>query len=140
MPVRRSAVAAALLATAACSSFQPTGRSTPSVGHAVRVEAGNGPLTVAVRETTESPTFQYCEARLVQGHVSAVLADTVIFRELTRIDPAAAFDPRCRSSGAARLVLGNSGAMISEERGDRRRTMGAIAMGAFLVAMLASTL
>lgn len=130
----------ALVATAACSSFQPSGRSTPTVGQAVRIEAGSRPLTVAVRASPESPTFQYCEARLVQGYVSAVLADTVIFRELTRVDPSVAFDSRCRSSGAARLVLGSGGAMISEERGDRRRTLGAIAMGAFLAAMLASTL
>lgn len=130
----------ATLSIVACSSYQPTGNAAPSVGQAVRIEAGNRPLTIAVRETNESPTFQYCEARLVQGHVSAVIADTVIFRELTRIDPQVPSDSRCRSSGAARLVLAAGSTTISEERADRRRTIGVVVMGVFLAAMVAGAM
>jgi hypothetical protein len=112
------------LALCACTSYRVTGATRPTVDRASRIEAAQGPLNVALRATDGSPTFQYCRARLLEGPVLRVEGDTVIFRELTRLEPITESDPACRSTGAARLVYSAGTAQVSEERADVRRTVG----------------
>jgi hypothetical protein len=133
---RRFALLVLPLTLAACTSYRATGATQPTPERASRVEARVGELNVAVRALATTPTFGYCRARIVQGPVLRVEGDTVIFRELTRIDPVVAFDPACRSTGVARLVYTPGNAQVSEERTDMRRTVGAGILAAFVGFML----
>lgn len=120
-----------------CSSYQaPAGELAPS--SRVRLEAlSSSPIVVGLRATDGSPTFQYCQARLIEGPVSTVIGDTVIFSRLDRVESATSGDLACISTGAARTVL-------QEERGhrlrvaqeDNRRTFGTVVLLGIAAAML----
>lgn len=129
---------ALVAAVTACKTFAP-GTALPSAGEVTRIDAGAQPFVVGLRATDGRPTFQYCRATRVDGPVSAVVGDTIIFRELTRVDPYTASDPVCRSTGAARLIMSQaSGARIMSERYDRGRTTGTILLGALVAFVLVS--
>lgn len=122
--IRTLGVALALLA-GACTTFQPPRGPPLRVGTVTRIEQGSVPLSVAVRATPTSTSLQYCRASLVEGRITSVIADTVIFGGLSRLDAVTLGDAACRSSGAARLVLGSDwDARIGVERYDARRTIG----------------
>lgn len=110
---------------ASCTSFQsPRGELAPA--SLVRLEAlSSTPVVVALRATDGSPTFQYCNARLIEGPLSSVVADTLIFSRLDRIESADTGDPACVSIGAARTVLrGDSGHRLRVAESDSRLTLG----------------
>jgi len=122
---------------AACTSFQQTPDARPQEGVVTRIEQRGSPLIVAVRATDTSPTFSFCEASLVDGRISRVIGDTVIFSSVTRLDPLREGDQACVSAGAARVVLGPPGrAIVSVERQDTRRTIGAGLLFGLMGAML----
>lgn len=93
-----------LLLVTGCLGLVPTRRG-PRVGEEFRFEARSEPLRLALRARDGQPIVQYCSADLVQGQVSTILADTVIFNRLTRVDPASPDRGMCHTEGAARLVV-----------------------------------
>lgn len=108
-----------------CTSFQsPRGELAPA--SLVRLEAlSSTPVVVALRATDGSPTFQYCNARLIEGPISSVVADTLIFSRLDRVESADTGDQACVSIGAARTVLRkDSGHRLRVAESDSRLTLG----------------
>lgn len=129
-----------LLPLAACTSFQVTGETRPTPARVSRITSVQGPLNLALVPAGGGANFQYCSARLVEGTVMRVDADTVIFSAISRIDPTVAFDPACRTGGVARLVYAPGTAQVSEERNDRRRTIGTLVLIGFAAIMLGGAL
>ena len=120
---------------ASCTSFQsPRGELAPE--SLVRLETlSSTPVVVAVRATDDSPTLQYCNARLIEGPISSVVADTLIFSRLNRVESADIGDLSCVSTGAARTVLReDSGHRLRVAASDSRLTLGS---GLLIAAVLA---
>ena len=117
-------LASALLTS--CTSFQSP-RSELAPASLVRLETlSSTPIVVALRATDGSPTLQYCNARLIEGPLSSVGADTLIFSRLDRVESADTGDPACVSIGAARTVLReDSGHRLRVAESDSRLTLGA---------------
>lgn len=136
---RRLALAS-LLCLVACNSFQVTGATRPVPARISRIESVQGPLNLGLVPNDGRSTFQYCSARLVEGLVMRVDGDTIIFSTVSRIEPVTAFDPACRTGGVARLVYAPGTARVSEERHDRRRTIGTLLLLGFGALILAGSL
>ncbi len=133
--MRRSLPFGALL-LASCTSFQsPRGDLAPA--SLVRLEAlSSTPVVVALRARDGSPTFQYCDARLIEGPLSSVVADTLIFSRLDRVESADTGDQACVSIGAARTVLrDDSGHRLRVAARDSRLTFGVVLLAGAALAM-----
>lgn len=125
-PSRSATTALVCVLLSSCTSFQSP-REDLAPASLVRLEAlSSTPVVVALRATDGSPTFQYCNARLIEGPISSVVADTLIFSRLDRVESANTGDPACVSIGAARTVLRDgSGHRLRVAASDRRLTLGA---------------